>query len=120
VEVPDLLYVDLDSARALADVAGLGIVVVKRRVTIDWPPRSVLDQRPEPGAFLPPGEVVSVTVSKAPRCHPSYRGACLKPFAADYDCRGGSGNGPYYTGRVRVVGPDEFGLDADGDGIGCE
>lgn len=53
-------------------------------------------------------------------CHPSYEGACLDPNASDYDCAGGSGNGPKYTGTVRVVGPDEFGLDADGDGLGCE
>lgn len=52
-------------------------------------------------------------------CHPSYSG-CLKADAYDYDCAGGSGNGPYYTGRVRVYGYDEFGLDRDGDGIGCE
>ncbi len=53
-------------------------------------------------------------------CHPSYKGACLDPNASDYDCAGGSGNGPLYTGRVQVVGPDVFGLDADGDGWGCE
>jgi hypothetical protein len=53
-------------------------------------------------------------------CHPSYQGACLNPNASDYDCAGGSGNGPYYTGPVRVVGPDEFGLDGDGDGYACE
>jgi len=39
----------------------------------------------------------------------------------DVDCAGGSGNGPYYVeGPVEVVGPDEYGLDADHDGIGCE
>ena len=53
-------------------------------------------------------------------CHPSYVGACLDPGASDYDCAGGSGNGPRYTGPVRVVGPDDFGLDADGDGRACE
>lgn len=52
-------------------------------------------------------------------CHPSYSG-CLKRNAGDYDCRGGSGNGPNYTGRVRVIGPDVFGLDRDRDGWGCE
>lgn len=52
-------------------------------------------------------------------CHPSYSG-CLNPNASDYDCAGGSGNGPYYTGLVRVIGPDVFGLDRDGDGWGCE
>jgi len=52
-------------------------------------------------------------------CHPSYSG-CLNSNASDYDCAGGTGNGPYYTGSVRVMGPDVFGLDRDGDGWGCE
>lgn len=53
-------------------------------------------------------------------CHPSYAGTCLDPNASDYDCLGGSGDGPLYTGPVQVVGPDVFGLDADNDGLGCE
>lgn len=52
-------------------------------------------------------------------CHPSYEGACLDQ-PGDYDCAGGSGNGPNYTGSVRVVGPDVYDLDRDGDGLGCE
>ena len=60
----------------------------------------------------------SVTLPEE-KCHPSYSG-CLNPNASDYDCAGGSGNGPYYTGRVRVIGPDVFDLDRDGDGWGCE
>lgn len=52
-------------------------------------------------------------------CHPSYSG-CLRADASDYDCAGGSGNGPYYTGAVQVYGSDPFGLDRDGDGWGCE
>jgi hypothetical protein len=56
----------------------------------------------------------------AGNCHPSYKGACLNPGASDYDCAGGSGNGPEYTGFVQVVGYDEYGLDGDGDGYGCE
>jgi hypothetical protein len=56
----------------------------------------------------------------AKRCHPSYVGACLDPNASDYDCIGGRGNGPKYTGKVKVVGPDVFRLDADHDGWGCE
>lgn len=64
----------------------------------------------------------SVTITKpVQQCHPSYVGQCLNPNASDYDCAGGSGNGPYYVyGTVIVVGPDVFGLDADHDGIGCE
>jgi hypothetical protein len=54
------------------------------------------------------------------KCHPSYKLKCLKPNASDYDCIGGSGNGPYYTGLVKVVGRDVFRLDADHDGWGCE
>lgn len=53
-------------------------------------------------------------------CDPNYEGACLNAGVPDYDCAGGDGNGPDYTGEVTVVGEDHFGLDADGDGIGCE
>jgi hypothetical protein len=46
---------------------------------------------------------------------------CLDPNASDYDCAGGSGNGPKYVeGPIQVEGSDPFGLDADGDGVGCE
>ena len=53
-------------------------------------------------------------------CDPNYAGACLKPGSFDYDCAGGSGDGPDYTGPVRVVGSDPHGLDRDGDGSACE
>ena len=53
-------------------------------------------------------------------CDPNYEGACLNPSASDYDCEGGTGDGPEYTGEVMVIGEDHFGLDADGDGVGCE
>ena len=54
-------------------------------------------------------------------CHPSYHGVCLDPNALDYDCAGGTGNGPRWVeGPITVVGPDKFGLDRDGDGVGCE
>lgn len=41
----------------------------------------------------------------------------------DYDCEGGSGNGPNYAPRgvrLKEPGRDPFGLDDDDDGIGCE
>jgi hypothetical protein len=54
-------------------------------------------------------------------CHPSYIGVCLRMGIGDYDCASGSGNGPnYIAGPFRVVGPDDFDLDRDRDGIGCE
>ncbi len=53
-------------------------------------------------------------------CDPNYSGACV-PIASDVDCAGGSGNGPAYVrGPVHVIGVDIYGLDADGDGWGCE
>lgn len=59
--------------------------------------------------------------AKKKKCDKNYRGACLKPNVSDYDCAGGSGNGPYYVrGPIRVVGNDHYRLDADGDGIACE
>lgn len=57
---------------------------------------------------------------EASECDPSYSGACLDPYASDYDCEGGSGDGPEYTGPVAVVGDDHYGLDSDSDGYGCE
>jgi hypothetical protein len=73
-------------------------------------------QRPTPTTRRP-----TPTTRAASNCHPSYQGECLKVGIGDYDCAGGSGNGPNYVqGTVRVVGPDEFDLDRDGDGWGCE
>ncbi|GAB4083614.1 hypothetical protein GCM10028784_02440 [Myceligenerans cantabricum] len=52
-------------------------------------------------------------------CDPNYSG-CV-PVASDVDCAGGSGDGPAYaSGPVRVTGADIYGLDSDGDGVGCE
>src|SRR4051794_9097335 len=58
--------------------------------------------------------------AESAKCDPNYEGACLNPDSPDYDCRGGSGNGPDYTGPVRSVGSDPFDLDRDGDGLACE
>jgi hypothetical protein len=60
------------------------------------------------------------TTTSGPSCDPNYSGACLDPNASDYDCAGGTGDGPEYTGTVTVIGDDHFGLDRDGDGVGCE
>lgn len=53
-------------------------------------------------------------------CDPNYADACLSPDSPDYDCAGGSGDGPDFTGPVTVVGDDHYGLDSDGDGSACE
>ena len=61
--------------------------------------------------------------SSSPRanCDSAYPDACLHDGIGDYDCAGGSGNGPNYIGGpIEVQAPDPFGLDADHDGVGCE
>jgi hypothetical protein len=65
-------------------------------------------------------EAVSSAGSATSDCDSSYEGACLDPDATDYDCEGGSGDGPEYTGVVTVVGDDHFGLDRNGDGLACD
>lgn len=77
----------------------------------DLTPESAFDLQPKTETPPPP---------TPENCHPSYAGACLDPSSTDYDCAGGEGNGPDYTGRVRVVGPDDYDLDSDGDDIACE
>jgi endonuclease YncB( thermonuclease family) len=45
---------------------------------------------------------------------------CLPP-GPDVDCAGGSGDGPrYVNGPMSVRGSDPYGLDSDGNGVGCE
>jgi hypothetical protein len=68
----------------------------------------------------PVTQVVAVGTKVTQKCDPNYTWACV-PVASDVDCAGGSGNGPAYVqGPVKVIGTDIYGLDNDGDGIGCE
>jgi hypothetical protein len=93
--------------------------------------RVVLEQTPAPGTRARPGSTVRLVVSQlvpafaggggggGSDCTPGYV-PCLAP-ASDYDCAGGSGNGPKYVyGTVKITGSDPYGLDADGDGYGCD
>ena len=87
----------------------------------------VLSQSPTGETRARPNSVVRIVISNVQRsrnsgrsrnCTPGYS-PCLPP-ASDYDCRGGSGNGPKRTGPVRVTGSDPYDLDRDGDGVGCD
>jgi len=115
---PDVKYADLflsaeDGART--SLVGLWGPVPAATPTKTPKPTPKPTPRPTPRPTPKP------TKKPAARCHPSYKGACLKIGAGDYDCAGGSGNGPnYVAGPIRVVGPDVFDLDRDADGIGCE
>lgn len=65
------------------------------------------------------GTYIKPTPPKSASCDPNYSG-CV-PIASDVDCAGGSGNGPaYVAGPVYVTGSDIYGLDRDGNGVGCE
>ena len=41
----------------------------------------------------------TTTAAPASNCHSSYQGACLMVGQGDYDCPGGTGNGPNYVER---------------------
>lgn len=126
VEVPDVRGQKLAAAKNELRAFGFRI-----KVTFKFSndkAGTVLSQKPAAFSEAEEDRRITLTVAKKkpepppppPECHPSYTGACLNSSASDYDCAGGSGDGPLYTGTVRVVGPDEYGLDADGDGLGCE
>jgi beta-lactam-binding protein with PASTA domain len=137
VEVPKLVGMKLASARAALAERGLR-ATVRDRVTAGAPAGTVISQSRRSGAGILPGGRVTVVIAKAPppppttappppsttpsrNCDPSYPDVCLDPDAEDYDCAGGSGNGPRYVeGPIRVRPPDPFDLDREGDGWGCE
>jgi len=107
-------------------------------------PGTVITQSRKDGTAIPPGTVIVLVIASAPpppplpppplppppppppavpasNCDPSYPEVCLHDGIGDYDCAGGSGNGPNYVdGPIKVLPPDPFDLDRDGDGTGCE
>jgi hypothetical protein len=92
-----------------------------------YSPGRVFGFRPNKAA--PPWTRVKLLVATRDACTPGYS-PCLRPhptgggipFLQDYDCAGGSGDGPYYVhGTVRVTGNDVYyGLDTNHNGYGCE
>jgi hypothetical protein len=144
IEVPELT--GMTRAEAKHALADLGLKATTRnRSTDQYPADTVISQSPKAGAMVLPDATVGLVVAKtppppstapppppstapppppttsAPSCDPSYPDVCLDPAVEDYDCAGGSGNGPgYVEGPIRVRPPDPFDLDRDGDGWGCE
>lgn len=126
VSVPRVVGKRLGNAREALRRADLQVSVVRKYSS--KPAGTVLAQGISAGTEVREGRTVRLVISKGPRpqptgggganCTPGYS-PCLPP-APDYDCIGGSGDGPEYTGLVRVTGSDPYGLDADNDGYGCE
>jgi hypothetical protein len=137
VKVPNLVGMNLARAKAILAARGLR-GRIRYRSTARYPAGTVISQSRRTGARVGSDSRITVVVAMAPppppttapsppptsaprNCDPSYPDVCLNPNAEDYDCAGGSGNGPLYVdGPIAVSPPDPFGLDADGDGLGCE
>jgi resuscitation-promoting factor RpfB len=121
-KIPNVVGKTLANAKRALKNAGFEVGRVTQR-TSSKKKGTVISQSPDAGTSARPGRPVSlVTAKPAPQpsnnCTPGYS-PCL-PRASDYDCAGGTGDGPEYTGTVRVTGSDPYGLDDDNDGIGCE
>lgn len=117
----DRLADEVAAAEAEAKAAGRGM----------WGPPCDYDaQPPAPGPAPAPARAAAPAPAPAPApaaaahpagagCDPNYT-PCV-PIAPDVDCAGGKGDGPAYVqGPVTVIGTDIYGLDGNGDGIGCE
>jgi hypothetical protein len=125
--VPNVIGLNLTKATAKLKSAGYKVSVTKQ--TSSQGTGTVLSMKPGGGSQLLPGQSVVLVVAKPAPAPPSTPpptnctkgySPCLPP-ASDYDCAGGSGEGPEYLyGTVQVTGSDPYGLDSDNDGLGCE
>ena len=115
-ELDALQAQEADVAAREDDVAARESELDQRQADLDAQEAALAEQKQalEPA---PPAEPVPLA-EPADECHPSYE-PCV-PITSDVDCASGNGNGPAYTGTVRVIGPDEYDLDRDGDGVACE
>jgi PASTA domain-containing protein len=127
-KMPNLVGKNRSDAQAVADKHGWTFTVTKK--VSSSTPGTIIGQTPAIGTYMRGSAHFTIVIAKAApkkseggssNCDPNYTGACLNPNASDYDCAGGSGNGPLYVaGPVYVVGYDHYGLDSDGDGVACE
>jgi hypothetical protein len=105
--------------RQLASARSNERTFAKRLVALEAKEQREVEQEEKLAAIEEEELIEQEENERAAECNPNYSG-CLDPYSPDYDCAGGSGNGPDYTGTVEVLGYDEYELDDDGDGIGCD
>ena len=136
--VPKLVGMKASQAKNVLARRGLHWTI-KSKSTSGFASGTVISQSSKAGADVRPGAGITLVIAKAPppppttappppttaaprNCDPAYPDVCLRDGIGDYDCAGGSGNGPNYVeGPLRVLPPDPFDLDGnDNDGIGCE
>ncbi|GAA4699158.1 hypothetical protein GCM10023226_42400 [Nocardioides nanhaiensis] len=125
--VPRVLQTSARTATTALQRAGYRVDLVTRTVP-SGKDGMVLRQVPAPLTRTKAGTSITVVVAQVVRpvapppaenCTPGYR-PCLSP-ASDYDCAGGSGDGPEYAqGPIYVSGSDPYELDSEGDGVACE
>jgi serine/threonine-protein kinase len=126
-KIPGVVGESVTKAKATLKRAGFQVGKVTQQVS-SQPKGTILSQSPAAGSSAYPGRAVALVVAKpAPQptsnCTPGYSPCLVYHNGADYDCAGGSGDGPYYTVpgvTYRVTGSDPYGLDADNNGYGCE
>jgi beta-lactam-binding protein with PASTA domain len=123
-EVPDVT--GMDGASAIDELETANFTWHLDACDDDPGACTVADQDP---LEAQPGDEISLTMEldggEGSECHESYPSACLDPGVSDYDCEGGTGNGPNYVPAPidvdhAVADPDPFDLDRDGDGTGCD
>jgi resuscitation-promoting factor RpfB len=119
--------VGFSQARATSRLKKADYKVKVEKESSSQPAGTVLSTKPAAGTELQSGRTVTIVVAKpsspSPTCTQGYSPCLVYHGGADYDCAGGSGDGPYYTKpgvTYHVTGSDPYGLDADGDGLGCE
>jgi micrococcal nuclease len=114
-ERPSIHASELAAAQAAAKAANVGIWATCQG-RVDLPLSALATPTPKPTANATPKPVAPAPTKKpapkpAPACHPSYD-PCL-PIVGDLDC-------PEIGHQVSVIGPDDYRLDRDHDGIGCD
>jgi hypothetical protein len=127
--VGEMFYADCTGTTTIVCRAGDDAVVTFPRDAVDvytpadagrYAASADLGDVPAPDSYSDETLPAPSDDTDSDECDPNYEGACLDPNSPDYDCEGGSGDGPDYTGAVTVVGDDPFDLDRDGDGVACE
>ena len=103
------------SPNPLTSVAGESVVAEP----VVPPEPAPLEPASEPEPLPPQGQDAGPASDAPIGCHDGYA-PCIPDLGTDVDCRNGNGNGPRFTGPVTVIGPDEYELDRDGDGVACE
>ena len=107
---PDVMYDELYRAGvADAQTSALGLFGATPAPTAK--PTAQPTAKPTPKPTLRP----TAKPKAASKCHPSYD-PCL-PIVGDLNCPDVRDMG---RAPVDVIGPDEYGLDRDDDGLGCE